>query len=67
MQTSLDVATLIGGYLFAVAAIVFAWVSYHWQAIRRRELSSAAILELVLLVIFTMVVLAWVVESPWSA
>ena len=67
MQTSLDLATLIGGFAFAISAIVLAWVSYHWQAIRRRELSVASYIELLLLVLFALVVTAWIVEAPWSS
>ena len=67
MQHSLDIATLVGGSAFAISAIVLAWISYHWQAIRRRELSPASLLELLLLVLFVVVVIAWIVESPWSS
>ena len=67
MQTSLDIATLLGGYAFAISAIVLAWVSYHWQAIRRRDLSPASFIELLLLVLFVVVVTAWIVEAPWSS
>jgi hypothetical protein len=67
MQTSLDIATLFGGYAFAISAIVLAWVSYHWQAIRRRQLSVASLIELLLLVLFALVVTAWIVEAPWAS
>lgn len=67
MQTSLDLATALGGFAFAISAIVLAWVSYHWQAIRRRELKPASLIELVLLVLFVLVVTAWVIEAPWAS
>ena len=67
MQSSLDLATLVGGYAFAIVAILLAWMSYHWQAIRRRELTTAAFIELGLLILFVLVVAAWIVEAPWAS
>jgi hypothetical protein len=67
MESSLDLATHVGGYALAISAIVLAWVSYHWQAIRRRDLSPASLIELLLLVLFVLVVTAWIVEAPWAA
>jgi cation transporter-like permease len=63
MQNSLDFATALGGFAVAISAIVLAWVTYHWQAIRRRELSPASFIELALLVLFVLVVTAWIVEA----
>jgi hypothetical protein len=67
MHNPIDFATLLGGYAFALGAVVMAWASYHWQAIRRRELTTAAFIELALLILFVLVVAAWVVEAPWAS
>jgi hypothetical protein len=63
MDSSLDLATIVGGYALAVSAILLGWVSYHWQALRQRQLSVASIFELILLVIFASVVAAWLFQT----
>jgi hypothetical protein len=65
MQSPLDLATVIGGCAMAVFAIVVAWWSFHWKAIRQREVSVASLFELALLVVFVLVVAAWLVNTPW--
>jgi hypothetical protein len=65
MDTSLELATVIGGCAMTVVAIVVAWWSFHWKAIRERQVSAASMIELGLLVVFALVVAAWLANTPW--
>ena len=59
MNTSLDLATIIGAYAIAIGTIVAAWTSYHWKAIRERQVNFGSFIELALLLLFACVVAAW--------
>jgi hypothetical protein len=64
MQSWLDLATAVGGYAVAIVVVVLGWASYHWRALRQRELALASLLELVLLITFVIVVVAWLSQTP---
>jgi hypothetical protein len=63
MDTSLDLATIVGGYAVTISVILLGWASYHWQALRQRQLGLASIFELILLVVFASVVAAWLLQT----
>jgi hypothetical protein len=65
MNTPLDLATMIGAYVVAVGTILAAWTSYHWHAIRQRQVNFGSFIELALLVLFACVVAAWLMNMPW--
>jgi hypothetical protein len=65
MESSLDLATVVGAYAVAISAILVGWASYHWQALRERQLRLASLFELILLVTFVTVVAAWLIQTPW--
>lgn len=67
MDSPLELATILGGYLFVIGGIVAAWTSYHWQAIRSREIKIAAVIQLTLLILFAIIVVAWIVQAVWSS
>lgn len=64
MESSLDLATIIGGYTVAISVIALGWASYHWKALRQRQLALASLFELGLLVAFASVVAAWLLQMP---
>jgi hypothetical protein len=65
MDAPLDLATVVGAYAVAISTILLAWFSYHWQAVRQRQLRLASVFELALLILFVSVVAAWLVQTPW--
>jgi hypothetical protein len=64
MESSLDLATVVGGYAVAIAAILLGWLSFHWRALRERQVGLASLFELVLLVTLATVVAAWLIQTP---
>jgi hypothetical protein len=67
MDFALEFASALGGYVIAIGAIVAGWLAYHWQAIRKRDLTLSAFIELALLVLFALVITAWIVHAPWAS
>jgi len=65
MDASLDLATVVGGYAVAIGTILLGWMSYHWRALRQRQLGLASCFELALLVTLATVVAAWLIQNPW--
>jgi len=65
LDPSLDLATVVGGYAVAISAILLGWASFHWQALRQRQLGLASLFELILLVTLATVVAAWLLQTPW--
>jgi hypothetical protein len=66
MESSLDLATVVGGYTVAISMIAIGWASYHWKALQQRQLTVASVFELILLVAFASVVAAWLIQTPWT-
>jgi len=64
LDPSLDLATVVGGYAVAISAIVLGWLSFHWRALRQRQLGLASLFELILLITLATVVAAWLMQPP---
>jgi len=64
LDPSLDFATIVGGYAVAISAIALGWLSFHWQALRQKQLGLASLFELVLLITLATVVAAWLIQTP---